>query len=117
MDRFSKSTLAAYVQKQLDDIQNDWGFNPRSGTVQIVPIAKDRLQTNPIDHSEVVTCADGDEDQYTVHKCYQAYAEYEALIKMADHFGLVVTEVPENFKPTKIRAPRGTLTRFRPEAQ
>lgn len=86
--RFSKKALAEYIQVRIQSIQKTWGFNPNTGSAQIHYIAMDRLIRDPIDHSEVITCADGDERTYTMGQCHQAYAELCELAALANYFQL-----------------------------
>lgn len=109
--RFSKKALAEYIQTRIQTIQKTWGFDPSTGTKQIPYIAADRLGRDPIDRSEILTCADGDAVQYTLGQCHQAYAELCELAALANYFELDgVSEWP----PAAARGVtiQGGLTRY-----
>lgn len=90
MSRFSKQTLTETLQEDIDDIQNEWGFDITNGTVQIEPIALDRMKTNPL------LGLREDSRDAAAHK-RQAYLDYgrlQALESLAEEFSLAVSYVP-----------------------
>ena len=66
MSRFSKATLTEAIQRRLETIQRDFGFDPGNGTAQLHGNKKDV-------------------------KAAVAYGEREAMLELADLFDLPIS--------------------------
>lgn len=89
MTRFSKETFRVELQKEIDAIQTLWGFDIDNGTVQIEPVALDRMKTNPIDYGS------GARDKaYHLREATLDYGRLQALQALAVTFSLAVSYVP-----------------------
>lgn len=98
MARFSKQTLADYVQKRIDVVQKVWGFDPANGYVQ-VPFILRRVvpeSTEPVGLEEA----------------NRAYGEFSELLRMAEEFDLAVDPV-RGLEPT-ITEPSSRFKRYQP---
>lgn len=90
MSRFSKQSLTEELQKSIDAIQGDWGFDIDNGTVQIEPIALDRMKTNPLDTG----LGRPVDRSYTLREATLDYGRLQALHDLAVSFELAVSYVP-----------------------
>lgn len=90
MSRFSKQSLTEELQKSIDAIQSEWGFDITNGTVQIEPVARDRVRTNPLTDGLGREC---DRD-YHVREAWLDYGRLQALHDIACSFELAVSYVP-----------------------
>lgn len=89
MTRFSKEALTVELQKAIDALQTDWGFDIDNGTVQIERVALDRIITNPIDFGG------GARDKaYHLREATLDYGRLQALQALATTFSLAVSYVP-----------------------
>lgn len=89
MSRFSKQSLTEEIQKAVDALQSEWGFDIDNGTVQIEAIVDDRRITNPIDHGA------GPRDRpYHLREATLDYGRLQALQQLAVSFNLAVSYVP-----------------------
>lgn len=89
MSRFSKQALTEALQKDIDAVQADWGFDIDNGTVQIEAVSLDRMVTNPIDHGA------GPRDRaYHLREATLDYGRLQALQALAVEFSLAVSYVP-----------------------
>jgi hypothetical protein len=90
MSRFSKQTLTEELQREIDAIQLEWGFDIDNGTVQIEAIALDRMITNPINYD-----GSGPRDRaYHLREATLDYGRLQALQALATTFSLAVSYVP-----------------------
>lgn len=105
--RFSKQTLAEYLQRRITAIQTEWGFDPSNGTAQIDAIAADRMVTNPLNLL-------GRSDIH-LHRsqAWLAYGELAMLRQIADEYQLATDLVPEGLVVARVKS-QPHLIRYRP---
>lgn len=113
MSRFSKQGLTDALQKDIDAIQEHWGFDIDNGTVQIEPIALDRMKTNPIVHGM------GPRDRaYHIREATLDYGRLQALHALAVSYELAVSYVPMSHGTRRKFGPRfPTMVRYVSDAQ
>lgn len=90
MSRFSKQSLTEELQKGIDAIQSEWGFDITNGTVQIEAVARDRMKTNPI----MVWGRPTNDRDIHVREAFLDYGRLQALHDIACSFELAVSYVP-----------------------
>jgi hypothetical protein len=89
MSRFSKQSLTEELQRDIDAIQSEWGFDIDNGTVQIEAVTLDRMKTNPIEYGA------GPRDlAYHLREATLDYGRLQALQALAVRFNLAVSYVP-----------------------
>lgn len=91
-ERFSKQALTEYIQKHINRIQMNWGFDPTHGTAQIPAIAAHRKKTNPLPYN----ASDHEKDAAI------AYGELEVLFSIALKFDLEVSDIPPSYEQRSI---------------
>lgn len=114
MSRFSKQTLTEELQKAIDAIQTEWGFDITNGTVQIEPVAEDRMKTNPIDNG---LGTPRDRVDHMRHALMD-YGRLQALQDLAVLFDLAVSYVPVGHDTRRKIGPiRNHMIRYVSDAQ
>jgi hypothetical protein len=113
MSRFSRQGLTDALQKDIDALQANWGFDIDNGTVQIEFVAADRMKTNPINHGS------GPRDRaYHLREATLDYGRLQALHALAVAFELPVSYVPVSHgTKRKIGLPRPGMIRYVSDAQ
>jgi hypothetical protein len=78
-DRFSKPTLAVYIQRRVNTIQKKYKFTTYVGTAQIGPTAREQFEVFPRDGLA-----------YWLTEVAEQYGEWSALCDLALRYDLVV---------------------------
>ncbi len=112
MSRFSKQTLTEELQKGIDAIQGDWGFDITNGTVQIEPVARDRMKTNPL-----TSLGQECDLAYHLREAALDYGRLQALHELAVSFELAVSYVPASHGTRRQIGRYPRVTRYVSDAQ
>lgn len=110
--------MTEWVQEALDALQSEWGFDITSGTVQIEPIALDRMKTNPLSHGYSIGSGQAERSrQDHIEHAQRDYGRLQQLEELATEWDLVVSYVPPSHGTRRKIGKRRELTRYVSDAQ